>query len=479
SGANVMSLVVKSADGREIAIANQPMANGGWVSTHEDITERRRADAKIAHMALHDALTSLPNRLFFRDQIENRLAHLSRDQQFAIFCLDLDGFKRVNDTLGHPFGDKLLRAVAKRMNECLREGDIIARLGGDEFAVLQGSFRHPGDAIALAERLSEAASTPFDLDGQQVVVGVSTGIAIAPADAADPDQLLKNADLALYRAKADGRGTHRFFEPQMDALMRARHAMEVDLRKALLNDEFELHYQPVVNLETQEISSFEALIRWNHPQRGRIAPLDFIPLSEETALIVPIGEWVLRRACAEAMNWPDHIGVAVNLSPAQFKMRNLSLTVMSVLAQSGLAAHRLELEITEAVLLVNNQATLETLHQLRNLGVRIAMDDFGTGYSSLSYLRSFPFDKIKIDRSFVRGLASSADSKAIIRAVAGLGSDLGMRTTGEGVETQEELDYLRNEGCTEAQGYFLSTPRPASEVLQLLSKRQAAAKAVA
>ena len=473
------NFVVETADGREISITNQPMANGGWVSTHEDITERRKADAKISHMALHDALTNLPNRLFFREQMESRLAHLSRDQHFAILCLDLDGFKRVNDTLGHPFGDKLLREVAERMSGCLREGDSIARLGGDEFAILQGSFKQPGDAIALAARLFEVASEPFNLGGQQAVVGVSIGIAVAPTDGGDPDQLLKNADLALYRAKTDGRGTHRFFEPQMDALMQARHAMEVDLRKALLNGEFELHYQPLVNLQTQAITAFEALIRWNHPLRGQVPPLDFIPLAEETALIVPIGEWVLRQACREAMKWPGDIRVAVNLSPIQFQMRNLSLMVTSALAQSGLPAHRLELEITESVLLVDNKATLEILHQLRNLGVRISMDDFGTGYSSLSYLRSFPFDKIKIDRSFVHDLACSADSKAIIRAVAVLGSDLGMTTTGEGVETQEEFDYLRREGCTEAQGYFLSKPKPGSEVLQLLSKQLGAVKAVA
>jgi diguanylate cyclase (GGDEF)-like protein len=471
--------VVETADGREIAITDQPMANGGWVSTHEDITERRKADAKISHMALHDALTNLPNRLFFREQMEHRLAHLARDQQFAIFCLDLDGFKRVNDTLGHPIGDKLLREVADRMSGCLGEGDTMARLGGDEFAILQGSVRQPGDAIALAARLFEVVSAPFDLDGVQVIVGVSIGIAIAPTDAADPDQLLKKADLALYRAKTDGRGIYRFFEPQMDALMQARHAMEVDLRKALLNGEFELHYQPLVNLDTQAISGFEALVRWNHPQRGRVPPMDFIPLAEETALILPIGEWVLRQACSDAVKWPSHIRVAVNLSPAQFKMHNLPLMVMGVLAKSGLPAHRLELEITEAVLLVDNASTLDVLHQLRSAGIRISMDDFGTGYSSLSYLRSFPFDKIKIDRSFVHDLASNVDSKAIIRAVAGLGSDLGMATTGEGVETQEELDYLRAEGCTEAQGYFLGRPKPASDVLQLLAEQLETAKAVA
>ncbi len=474
-----LKVVVKTGDGREISIANQPMPNGGWVVTHEDITERRQAEAKISHMALHDSLTNLPNRLFFREQMENRLAHLSRNHKFAVLCLDLDRFKSVNDTLGHPYGDTLLRQVAGRMNECLREGDTIARLGGDEFAILQGGINQPTDAIALASRLFETVGAPFDLDGHQVVIGVSIGIAIAPTDADDPDQLLKNADMALYRAKADGRGTYRFFEAEMDALMQARRTLELDLRKALVNGEFELYYQPLVNLERQEISGFEALIRWNHPERGLISPLDFIPLAEETALIVPIGEWVLRQACGEAVKWPSQINIAVNLSPAQFKMRNLPQMVMNALAQSGLPAQRLELEITESVLLVDNESTLETLHQLRNLGVRISMDDFGTGYSSLSYLRSFPFDKIKIDRSFVHNLAAQADSKAIIRAVAGLGTSLGMTTTGEGVETQEELEYLKGQGCTEAQGYFFSKPRPADEIRKLLSKSRVTAKAVA
>jgi diguanylate cyclase (GGDEF)-like protein len=471
--------LVELNDGRVVHIVHRPMSDGGWVTTHEDVTEQRRAEAKIAHMARHDALTNLPNRLLFREQIEHRLVHLSRDQIFAVLCLDLDRFKSVNDTLGHPFGDELLRQVARRMSSCLREGDTIARLGGDEFAILQGNVSQPGDTIALAARLFEAAGAPFDLDGHQVVISVSIGIAMAPTDAADPDQLLKNADMALYRAKAAGRGTYRFFETEMDTLMQARRALELDLRKALANDEFELYYQPLVNLKSEEISGFEALLRWNHPKRGLVVPLDFIPLAEETALIIPIGEWVLRQACAEAIKWPSQISIAVNLSPAQFKMGNLSQMVASALAQSGLPARRLELEITESVLLVDNDSTLATLHQLRNLGVRISMDDFGTGYSSLSYLRSFPFDKIKIDRSFVHDLASNADSKAIIRAVTGLGSSLGITTTGEGVETKEELEYLKREGCTEAQGYFFSKPRPASEIFQLLSRQLVIAKAVA
>ncbi len=473
------AFIVETADQREISTINQPMPNGGWVVTHEDITERRQAEARMSYMALHDALTNLPNRRFFREQMETRLSHLPRDQKFAVFCLDLDRFKNVNDTLGHPLGDKLLQQVAERMSKCLRDGDSLARLGGDEFAILQGSLKQPNDAINLADRLIETVKVPFDLDGHQVVIGVSIGVAIAPTDSVNADQLLKSADMALYRAKRDGRGSYRFFEAEMDTLLQARRALELDLRKALVNGEFEVYYQPLINLQKHEITSFEALIRWNHPVRGQIPPLDFIPLAEETALIVPIGEWVLRQACAEAVKWPSDIRISVNLSSAQFKMRNLAQMVMSALAQSGLPAQRLELEITESVLLVDNESTLQTLHQLRNLGVRISMDDFGTGYSSLSYLRSFPFDKIKIDQSFVHDLASNVDSKAIIRAVTGLGSSLGMMTTGEGVETEEELEYLRREGCTEAQGYLFSKPRPAGEVLELLSKQLPAAKAVA
>jgi diguanylate cyclase (GGDEF)-like protein/PAS domain S-box-containing protein len=471
--------VMETGDGREISITDQPMSNGGWVSTHEDITERRLAQAKISHMALHDALTNLPNRVYFHEQLVNRFAHRERDQKFAVLCFDLDRFKSVNDTLGHQFGDKLLRQVAERMRGCLREEDTLARLGGDEFAILQGSVDQATETNALAARLNEVIGAPFDLDGHQVVIGVSIGIAVAPADATDPDQLLKNADMALYRAKTDGRGIYRFFEPEMDALMQQRRALELDLRKALAGGEFELYFQPLVNLAKDNICGFEALLRWNHPVRGLVPPLEFIPLAEETELIVPIGEWVLYQACLEAAKWPSHIRVAVNVSSVQFKSRNLTAAVTGALARSGLAAQRLELEITESVLLSNTDSTLATLHQLRALGARISMDDFGTGYSSLSYLRSFPFDKIKIDRSFIHDLASDEDSMAIIRAVTGLGNSLGMATTGEGVETQEELDYLRREGCTEAQGYLFSKPQPASEVYKMLRHHAAEAKAVA
>ncbi len=472
-----VNLIVETADGREMLITNKHMSGGGWVVTHEDITERRQAEAKISHMALHDALTNLPNRLFFRQEIEARLAHLGRDGTFAVLCLDLDHFKNVNDTLGHPFGDKLLCQVSERLGGCLRAGDTAARLGGDEFAILQDHMAEPADT--LMARIIEAVGAPFDLDGHQVVIGVSIGVAVAPTDARDPDQLLKSADMALYRAKLEGRGTYRFFEHEMDARMQARRALELDLRRAIVNGEFELYYQPLVDLVTEKISAFEALIRWNHPERGVVLPAEFIPLAEETALIVPIGEWVLRRACDEAAKWPQVVGLAVNLSPVQFKAQGLCQTVVSALARSGLAGDRLQLEITESVLLLNNESTLDTLHQLRALGVSIAMDDFGTGYSSLSYLRSFPFDKIKIDRSFVHDLPANKESRAIIRAVVGLGSSLGMSTTAEGVETQEELDYMKREGCSEAQGYFFSKPCPAAGVFTLLAKEAARTKAVA
>ncbi len=471
--------VVSASHDRAIRVINSPMPNGGWVSTHEDITEQRDAQEKISHMALHDALTNLPNRLLFREQMETRLSELGRHQKFAVLCFDLDRFKNVNDTLGHASGDQLLRNVADRTRKCLRDGDMLARLGGDEFVILQTHVNQAEDTSALASRLIEDIGAPFDLDGHQVVVGVSIGIALAPGDAIEPDQLLKSADMALYRAKAEGKGAYRFFEPEMDRLMQARRSLEGDLRNALSNNEFELYYQPLINLQTENICGFEALLRWKHPQRGLIPPLDFIPLAEETNLIVPIGEWVIRQACMEATKWPKEITIAVNLSPTQFKMRNLSQMVMSALAHSGLTPARLELEITESVLLVENASTLKILHQLRSLGVRISMDDFGTGYSSLSYLRSFPFDKIKIDRSFVHDLQQSEDSKAIVRAVTALGASLGMITTGEGVETREEVEYLRREGCIEAQGYFFSKPKPAAEVQKMLAERNAALPAVA
>ncbi len=388
-------------DGRIIAIKHQPMADNGWLSTHEDMTEYRRIEARIAHMARHDVLTELPNRLLLREQLERALADPQKGKSLAVLSLDIDRFKDINDTLGHSLGDALLKAVAERLKGRAAEGHMVARLGADEFCIVQVAPDQPVAATALAARIIEEIGRPFDLGGNQIAIAASIGIAVSPGDGNDPNELLKNADLALSRAKSDGRGSHRFFESEMDADMQARGKLQLDLRKALTNGEFELYYQPFVNLERDEICGFEALLRWRHPERGFVSPAVFIPLAEETGFIVPLGEWVMRQACAAAMQWPEHIKIAINLSAVQFKSEHLVDTVFSALAASGLSARRLELEITESVLLKNNEATLRILHKLRALGARIALDDFGTGYSSLSYLRSFPFDKIKIDRCFV------------------------------------------------------------------------------
>jgi diguanylate cyclase (GGDEF)-like protein len=454
--------------GRVVASVYSPTSNGGWVATYEDDTERHQAETKIMHMARHDALTNLPNRLLFLEKMEEALAC---GEEFVVLFLDLDRFKNVNDTLGHPVGDALLCAVTKRLQMAVRGMDTVARLGGDEFAIIQVGAQ-PSDASELAGRIIESISESFHIMEHQVVIGTSVGIAIAPTDGSEPDQLLRNADMALYRAKSDGRGAYHFFQPDMDAQMQARHALELDLRKALIAGEFELHYQPLIELASGRVSGFEALARWNHPERGQIAPDVFIPVAEEIGLIVPLGDWVLKQACRDAATWPGKLSVAVNLSAAQFRNSTLALSVTAALGASGLDAKRLELEITESVLLQDDRTVLDALHQMRGLGVRISMDDFGTGYSSLSYLRSFPFDKIKIDRSFIRELGRKNDCVAIIRAVTRLGNNLGMATTAEGVETEEQLEILRAEGCTQAQGFLFSTPRPAAEVPAMLRKLQ-------
>jgi diguanylate cyclase (GGDEF)-like protein len=457
-------------DGRTIALAVQPMAGGGWVSTHEDVTERRHAELKIAHMAHHDALTDLPNRLLLSERLGDALAHVERGQQLAVLCLDLDQFKNVNDTLGHPIGDELLREVAARLRHCVRDTDTISRVGGDEFSIIQTNITGAVDAEQLAVRISEAVSAPYDLQGHAVIINTSVGIALAPADGTEPAELLKNADMALYGAKADGRGVFRFFEPKMDARMKSRRTLEIALRKALEHGEFALYYQPVVNLDRDGMRSCEALLRWHHPERGLVSPLEFVPVAEEIGLIVALGEWVIRQACADAAKWPNNIGVAVNLSPTQLNSQHLLPTVLSALATSQLPPERLELEITEAVLMQNTETTLKTLHQLRSLGISISLDDFGTGYSSLSYLRSFPFDRIKIDRCFISGLGSNSESTAIVKAVAGLADSLSMTTTAEGVETQTQLDQVRELGCTDVQGFFYSKPVPVEELTKMFSK---------
>ncbi len=462
---------MKLGDGRIISVANKPIADGGWLAIHEDITERQQADEQIAHMARHDALTDLPNRIMLRERLQHELKRVKRGECVAILCLDLDQFKSVNDTLGHPIGDELLKLVADRLRGCTREPDTIARLGGDEFAIIMTQMSEPSDAAILARRIRELIIRPYQVDGHQIITDISIGVSIAPIDGMESDVLLKNADMALYGAKADGRGTYRFFEPDMNTRMKVRRDLEMDLRKALHNKEFELYYQPLVTLQTNEISAFEALLRWHHPTRGMISPAEFIPIAEETGLIIPIGEWVLKTACLETVNWPDHVKVAVNLSPSQLHNRNLVKVVTEALEEFGMSAHRLQLEITESVLMQNTFATLATLHELRKLGVQIAMDDFGTGYSSLSYLRSFPFDKIKIDRSFIQDLSNGAEPLAIVHAVAGLANCLNMISTAEGVETQQQLDTLQAIGCTEMQGYLFSQARPAKDVLGFFSQR--------
>jgi diguanylate cyclase (GGDEF)-like protein len=455
---------------RVVAVDFQPVPSGGWVATHEDITERQQAEASIAFMARHDALTKLPNRMLFRERMEQAIALASRGAQFAVICLDLDNFKQVNDTLGHPVGDGLLVAAAERLLTCVREIDTVARLGGDEFAIVQLGVQQPGDAEILASRIIEAFRQPFDVDGHHVMAGASIGVTVAPGDGVSYETLMRDADIALYLAKTEGRGTVRFFEPEMDARIHIRRMLESDLQGAIARDEFELYYQPLISLTANRIVGFEALLRWHHPVRGMVSPLDFIPVAEETGMIVSLGEWVLRTACFEAENWPEDITVAVNLSPVQFKKGNLVQVVQAALVASGLPPSRLELEITESVFLQDTADTLVALRQLREMGIGVALDDFGTGYSSLSYLRSFPFNKIKIDQSFVRDLTTNKESMSIIRAVAGLGQSLGMKTIAEGVETLEQLDTLRQEGCTEVQGYFFSTPRPASELPGLIKK---------
>jgi diguanylate cyclase (GGDEF)-like protein len=458
--------VQELTNGRVVQMVTQLMNDGGWVSTHEDITEKRRTEARIQHMARHDALTDLPNRSFLKESISEGLKRVRRGDDMAVLCMDLDRFKAVNDTLGHPIGDQLLQVVAERIRSSIRETDTAARLGGDEFAILQIGVSQPQGASILASRLVETLAVPYVIQDHHLVIGCSVGIALAPLDGEDAEDLLKKADLALYRAKLDGRGLYRFFEAEMDARVQARRLLELDLRSALANKEFALHYQPVIRLDHGEVTGLEALLRWTHPRRGSVSPAEFIPLAEETGLIVPIGEWVVRQACKDATAWPEHVRVAVNISPVQFKTTSLVPTITSALAWSGLPASRLELEITESVLLQDTEATFATLHQLRALGVHVSMDDFGTGYSSLSYLQRFPFDKIKIDQSFVRDMGNNKQSLAIIQAVTNLGATLGMATTAEGVETRDQLDQLRAHGCTEVQGYYFSKPKPIEEIRQ-------------
>jgi diguanylate cyclase (GGDEF)-like protein len=445
-----------------------------------EIAERKQSEARISYMAQHDALTGLSNRGQFREHLIRTLGRIRETgHKLALLFMDLDQFKLINDTLGHGTGDLLLAAIGDRLKLFMDDCDTIARLGGDEFAVICIMEQGVEAAGALAESIMKAISEPYDIDGHQLVLSCSIGIACAPDHGNNPDLLLSNADLALYRAKAEGRCTFRFFELEMNAHAQARRLLECELRKALHHGEFALHYQPLFNLTSGRITGFEALLRWKHCQRGVMLPPEFISVAEDTGLIIPLSQWVLREACREATRWPQNIKLAVNLSPVQFRGRTLEQDVVHALASSGLSPDRLELEITETVLLEDSKKTMQALHQLRSMGVRVSMDDFGTGYSSLSYLRMFPFDKIKIDRCFVRDLPKMNDSTAIVRAIVTLANSLGMLTTAEGVETEEQMAYLKEEGCTEVQGYLISRPLPAEDVGPMLEDARAAELKVA
>jgi diguanylate cyclase (GGDEF)-like protein len=461
----VFQTIMGTPAGGSILVVYRPLPHGGWVATLEDITERRRAEERITHLAHYDALTDLPNRTLFHERLKLELARIPEGEQLAVFYIDIDEFKSVNDTLGHLIGDQLLKSVAVSLSRCVRATDFVVRLGGDEFAVVQTAIRDRQDVVDLVTRIYRAIREPYECLGHQVTTDASVGIALAPQHGGDLNELLKNADLAMYAAKAAGRRTYRFFEPEMDARVKARHVMEMDLRQAIAEGGLEVHYQPFLNLRDDKITGCEALLRWRHPERGMIPPSEFIPVAEETGLISELGKWVLATACAEAATWPDNIKLAVNVSPIQFKDETFALKVVAALAASGLPASRLELEITEAVLISDDEAALAILHQLRSAGVRIALDDFGTGYSSLSYLQRFPFDKIKIDRCFVDTIV---ESSCIVQAVVNIAAARNIMTTAEGVETEQQRDLLRTLGCTEMQGYLFSPARPAAVLRQLL-----------
>ena len=449
------------------------------INVVEDVTERRKAAEKIAHLAHYDALTDLPNRVLFREQIERELDRVKQGGQFALFYIDIDEFKGINDSLGHHVGDELLKSVASRIRACIKQDDLIARLGGDEFAVIQTAVNSSADVVDFVTRLHETIRRPYQCLGHQLSTDASIGIALAPQDGTELDQLIKNADLAMYAAKAGGRRTYRFFEPSMDASAKARLSMEQDLRQAMADGGFELHYQPLVDLRSGEVSACEALLRFRHPERGMVSPAEFIPVAEDTGLINELGDWVLRTACQEAASWPDRIRLAVNVSPVQLKSQTLTLRIAGALADSGLKPSRLELEITEAVLIRDDEAALAILHQLRAVGVRIALDDFGTGFSSLSYLKRFPFDKIKIDRCFVSDISEEDGSSSIVQAVVNIAAALHMTTVAEGVETTAQRELLRKLGCTEMQGYLFSAPKPGAEVKDLFGTAAREATAVA
>ena len=459
-----VSKIYKMHDGRTFAFGFVPLVQGGALVSFEDITELRQVQADNYHLAHHDTLTGLSNRHDYVLQLEKALTQIRPGENIAVHLIDLDYFKNVNDTLGHPVGDKLLMAVTERLRHELGELDFLARIGGDEFALIQLARNQPAEAEDLARRIIRSVSEPYILDDHQVVIGASIGIAIAPKDGDRRETIMRNADLALYQSKECGRGVHSLFDVRMDAKMQARRALELDLRKAIEEGGFELHYLPLVDLESEELCGFEALIRWPHPEKGYISPDEFIPLAEETGYMVQIGEWVIREACKTAASWPEHLLISINLSPVQFRGSSLVQLVVNALAYSGLAPGRLELEITESMFLENSAATLKTLRLLKQLGIRIAMDDFGTGYSSLSNLQNFPFDRIKIDKSFIEKLASGGAALNIVRAVSAMAKDMGIATTAEGIETVQQMDAVRDEGYSQIQGYYISKPLLADEI---------------
>ncbi|MGL3109352.1 bifunctional diguanylate cyclase/phosphodiesterase [Bradyrhizobium sp. BR 1432] len=463
------SMVVDTSDGRSIQIVNEPLADGGWVATHEDITERRRTEERITHLAHYNALTDLPNRAMFHEHLREELGAIADGEEIAVHYIDIDEFKGVNDALGHLVGDELLKSVAQSLRRCAGPMDFVARLGGDEFAIVQSAVTSLEEVNELVARVFETIRMPFDCMGHHLTTDASIGIALAPRHGTALDQILKNADMAMYAAKAAGRRTYRFFEPEMDAKVRERRQLEIDLRHAIVHGGLEVYYQPCLGLKDDRITGCEALVRWRHPERGMVSPAEFIPIAEDTGLINEIGEWVLATACRDAANWPDDIRLAVNVSPVQFKSGTLALKIMAALAASNLPASRLELEITEAVLIRDDDAALAILHQLRAIGVRIALDDFGTGYSSLSYLHRFPFDKIKIDRCFVDDIAGPDGSASIVQAVVDLAAARRMTTRAEGVETEEQQRLLRALGCSEMQGYLFSAAKPADKMLELFA----------